>query len=72
MNKQEILTVIDSTDNFNAFIEGMDTLNGQSLGLVIDVAGVDGEDWTDEECLETIKEIIDLTNAYRNTHDWSN
>jgi hypothetical protein len=71
MNKQEILTVIDSTDNFNVFIEGMDTLNGQALGLIINVAGVDGEDWTDEECLETIKEIVDLTNAYRNTHDWS-
>ena len=71
MNKQEILEVIDSTANFNAFIEGMDTLNGQALGLVLDVAGVDGEEWTDEECLETIKEIVDLTNAYRNTHEWS-
>jgi hypothetical protein len=70
MNKQEILATIDSTNNFNTFIEGMDTLNGQSLGLILDVARVDGEDWTDEECLETIKEIIDLTIAYRNTHDW--
>jgi hypothetical protein len=68
MNKQEILEVIDSTANFNAFIEGLDTLNGQALGLVINVAGVDGEDWTDEECLEVIKEIVDMTNAYRNTH----
>ena len=68
MNKQEIMEVIDSTDNFNAFIEGLDTLNGQALGLVIDVAGVDGEEWTDEECLEAIKEIVDMTNAYRNTH----
>jgi hypothetical protein len=71
MNKQEILAIIDSTQSFNAFIEGMDTINGQSLGLVIDVAGVDGEEWTDEECLDTIKEIVDLTNAYKNTHDWS-
>ena len=71
MNKQEILSVIDSTQSFNAFIEGMDTINGQSLGLVIDVAGVDGEEWTDEECLDTIKEIVDLTNAYKNTHDWN-
>ena len=71
MNKQEILSIIDSTQNFNAFIEGMDTINGQSLGLVIDVAGVDGEEWTDEECLDTIKEIVDLTNAYKNTHEWS-
>jgi hypothetical protein len=72
MNKQEILSIIDSTQSFNAFIEGMDTINGQSLSLVIDVAGVDGEEWTDEECLETIKEIVDLTNAYKNTHDWNN
>jgi len=49
MDKQEILKVIDSTANFNAFIDGIDTLNGQALGLVLDVAGVDGEDWTDEE-----------------------
>ena len=71
MNKQEILSIIDSTQSFNAFIEGIDTINGQSLGLVIDVAGVDGQEWTDEECLDTIKEIVDLTNAYKNTHDWS-
>ena len=71
MTKEEILTVIDSTANFNAYIEGMDTLNGQALGLVIDVAGVDGEEWTDEECLETIKEIVDMANAYRNTHSWN-
>ena len=70
MNKQEILAVIDSTDAFNSFIEGLDSLSGQALSLVIDVAGVDGEEWTDEECLETIKEIVDMTNAYRNTHDW--
>ena len=71
MNKQEILAIIDSTESFNAFIEGMDTLNGQALSLLIDVAGVDGEEWTDEECLEAIKEIVDMTNAYRNTHDWN-
>jgi pyruvate/2-oxoacid:ferredoxin oxidoreductase alpha subunit len=70
MNKQEILTIIDSTSNFNAYIEGLDTLNGQALDLVIQVAGVDGEDFTDEECLEVIKEIVDMTNAYRNTHKW--
>jgi hypothetical protein len=71
MTKQEILAIIDSTESFNAFIEGMDTLNGQALSLLIDVAGVDGEEWTDEECLEAIKEIVDMTNAYRNTHDWN-
>lgn len=70
MNKREILEIIDSTASFNAYIEGMDTLNGQSLGLVMEVAGVDGQEWTDEECLEIIKEIVDHANNYRNTHDW--
>jgi hypothetical protein len=70
MNKQEILTIIDSTRNFNEYIGGMDSLNGLALGLIIDVAGVDGQEWTDEECIETIKEIVDMTNAYRYTHDW--
>lgn len=71
MNKQEILTIIDSTANFNAHIEDMGSLNGKALDLVIQVAGVDGEEWTDEECLETIKEIVDMANAYRNTHSWN-
>lgn len=70
MNKQEILQVIDSTDNFNTYIGSIDCLNGLALSLVIDVAGVDGEEWNDEECLETIKEIVDMANAYRNTHKW--
>ena len=71
MNKQEILSVIDSTQNFNQYIGSIDCLHGLALDLVVSVAGVDGEEWTDEECLETIKEIVDLTNAYKNTHDWS-
>jgi hypothetical protein len=70
MTKEEILKVINSTENFNAFIGGMDNLNGIALSLVIDVAGVDGEEWTDEECLEVIKDIVDMTMAYRNTHKW--
>ena len=70
MNKQEILTIIDSTQNFNTYIGSIDCLHGLALELVIDVAGVDGEEWTDEECLDTIKEIVDLSNAYKNTHSW--
>ena len=71
LSKREILEIIDNTASFNAYIEGMDTLNGQSLDLVMQVAGVDGQEWTDQECLEIIKEIVDHTNNYRNTHDWA-
>jgi hypothetical protein len=69
LSKREILEIIYNTASFNAYIEGSDTLNGQTLGLVMDVAGVDGEEWSDEECLEIIKDILDLSNAYRNTHE---
>ena len=70
MTKQEILAIIDSTNSFNAYIEDIGSLNGLALDLVMAIAGVDGEEWTDEECLETIKEVIDLASAYRNTHNW--
>jgi hypothetical protein len=70
LSKREILEIIDTTANFNAYIEGMDSLNGQSLDLITQVAGVDGEEWTDEECLEIIKDILDLYSAHRNTHKW--
>ena len=49
----------------------MDALDGPTLELVTQVAGVDGEEWTDEECLEAIKEVTDLATAYRNTHPWN-
>ena len=70
MNREEIEKVIDSTDSFNTYIEDIASLNGQALDLVMEIAGVDGEEWTDEECLQAIKEVIDLAAAYRNTHSW--
>jgi len=71
MTREEIEKIVESTDNFNAYIEDISSLNGKALDLVMEVAGVDGEEWTDEECLEVIKEITDLATAYRNTHPWN-
>ena len=56
--KQEILSITDSDKNFSHFIEGIDTLEGQTLSLVMDVAAIDGEELTDYECL-------DLADSYR-------
>jgi hypothetical protein len=72
LSKKDILEIIDSTASFNAYIEEMDALYGPTLELVTEVAGVDGEEWTDEECLDIIKDILDLYNAYRNTHKGEN
>jgi hypothetical protein len=68
MNREEIEKIIDSTDSFNAYIGDIGSLNGMTLDLVMEIAGVDGEEWTDEECLEAIKEVTDLATAYRNTY----
>jgi hypothetical protein len=70
MNREEIEKIIDSTDSFNAYIGDIGSLNGMTLDLVMEIAGVDGEEWTDEECLEAIKSVTDLAIAYRNTHNW--
>jgi hypothetical protein len=70
MNREEIEKIIDSTDSFNAYIGDIGSLNGMTLDLVMEIAGVDGEEWTDEECLGAIKSVTDLAIAYRNTHSW--
>jgi hypothetical protein len=68
MNREEIEKIINSTDSFSAWIEDIASLDGQALDLVIEIADVDGEEWTDEECLEAIKEVTDLATAYRNNY----
>jgi len=68
MNREEIEKIINSTDSFNTWIEDIASLDGQALDLVIEIADVDGEEWTDEECLEAIKEVTDLATAYRNNY----
>jgi hypothetical protein len=68
MNREEIEKIINSTDSFSAWIEDIASLDGQALDLVIEIADVDGEEWTDEECLEAIKEVTDLAIAYRNNY----
>jgi hypothetical protein len=69
LSKKEILEIIDSTASFNAYIKEMDALYGPTLEIVTQVGNVDGEEWTDEECLEIIKDILDLYNAYRSTYE---
>ena len=61
MDKQEILKVIDSTSNFNAFIDGIDTLNdkgtevlNETYDLMLEEYGVDKD--KDYEILDDIIE----------------
>ena len=63
--KQEILEITDSDKSFSNFIDGIESLEGQTLGLVTDVSSIDGEELNDYECLEIIKYVLDLAAAYR-------
>ena len=61
MNRQEIESVLESQESFNAYLE-VGGEAGLTLGLVNDIFKLDGEEATDEECLE----LIDKTIVYFN------
>jgi hypothetical protein len=61
MNRQEIEKILESQDNFTAYLE-IGGEAGLTLGLVNDIFKLDGEEATDEECLE----LIDKTIVYFN------
>ena len=57
MNRQEIEKILESQDNFTAYLE-IGGEAGMTLGLVYDIFKLDGEEATDEECLELIEKTI--------------
>jgi len=57
MNRQEIEKILKSQDNFAAYLE-IGGEAGMTLGLVYDIFKLDGEEATDEECLELIEKTI--------------
>jgi len=61
MNRQEIEKILESQDNFTAYLE-IGGEAGMTLGLVYDIFKLDGDEATDEECLE----LIDKTIVYFN------
>lgn len=57
MNKQEIEKILESQDSFTAYLE-IGGEAGMTLGLVYDIFKLDGDEATDEECLELIEKTI--------------
>jgi len=57
MNRQEIEKILESQNNFTAYLEEGGEA-GLTLGLVNDIFNLDGEEATDEECLELIEKTI--------------
>ena len=57
VNRGEIEKILESQDSFNAYLE-VGGEAGLTLGLVNDIFNLDGEEATDEECLELIEKTI--------------
>ena len=57
MNRQEIEKILESQDSFTAYLE-IGGEAGMTLGLVYDIFKLDGDEATDEECLELIEKTI--------------
>jgi hypothetical protein len=57
VNREEIEKILESQDSFNAYLE-VGGEAGITLGLVNFIVWLDGEEATDQECLELIEKTI--------------
>ena len=67
MNKEKLLEIIESTANFNAYIKDIDvdSLDGVTLDLIFLAREIDGDELSDEELLEVIRDITDHHAHYK-------
>lgn len=61
VNREEVEKVLESQESFNAYLE-VGGEAGMALGLVNFIFWLEGDEATDEECLE----LIDKTIVYYN------
>ena len=57
VNREEIEKILESQESFNAYLE-VGGEAGMALGLVNFIVWLDGDEATDEECLELIEKTI--------------
>ena len=57
VNREEIEKILESQESFNAYLE-VGGEAGMALGLVNFISWLDGDEATDEECLELIEKTI--------------
>ena len=60
----DIVKLSDSFAEYNEYIEGIDTIDGQTLDLIKRVWDLRPEQYTDGDCIEIIENIIE------NFHLW--
>ena len=57
VNREEIDKILESQDSFNAYLE-VGGEAGMALGLINFIFWLEGDEATDEECLELIEKTI--------------
>lgn len=69
---QELENIVDSASSFNEFIDGIDTLQGQTLDLILEVVKISyevgGDGLSDEAMLTLILDIVDANRHYASTY----
>jgi hypothetical protein len=58
MIDSEIVAIANDFKEFNAFIEGEDTINGQTLDLLSRAPSLSSIVYTDSDCIEIMESII--------------
>ena len=69
---EEVEAIVSDSDSFNHFIEGEDSLQGQTLDLIQEVIKLgyelEGEILSDETMLNLLLDIVDANRHYQATH----
>jgi hypothetical protein len=60
----ELVELSDSFGAYSQYIEGEDTINGQTLDLISQVSGLESSSFSDADCIQIAENII------KNYHLW--
>jgi hypothetical protein len=60
----ELVQLSDSFGAYNEYIEGEDTINGQTLDLISKAMTLESSVWSDADCIQIAENII------KNYHLW--
>ena len=64
MNDLDLVKLSDSFEDYSDFIEGDDTINGQTLDLIVKATGLESSAYADVDCIQIVENII------KNYHQW--
>lgn len=60
----DVVKLADSFGEYNEYIDGIDSIDGQTLDLIMGVSGLKSYEYTDGDCIEIIENLI------KNFHQW--